>query len=244
MSRESAVGDIEDDGVHPWPNPDRVLRRALALSAVACRSFMEQESDRNYAADMVIRIRGWIEEVGLVDDLEPAEREMISTPLGELTSKQAVDGSWRSEGLYVLCWALHAQELLPHDQIVAPGDASEAIGFLHPEALAGGGATLRTRIELDGFDRRQLALHWRFRDFSLRSASMDFGAFVRNCAWAELEIDPALLADGDLAIDGKRIDRVDPARVRECLSIAGERHRAINWLRGWDPIYSEVDTST
>lgn len=36
----------------------------------------------------------------------------------------------------------------------------------------------------------------------------------------------------------------DPEAVIRCQSIALERHRAINWLMGYDKVYSDVGTDT
>jgi len=40
------------------------------------------------------------------------------------------------------------------------------------------------------------------------------------------------------------VDRVMDKRFRECLSIAQERHKALNWLMGLEPVYSLVETNT
>jgi hypothetical protein len=52
------------------------------------------------------------------------------------------------------------------------------------------------------------------------------------------------LIDDDLAICRERIDRVPEDWYYETLSIAPERHRALNWLLGFARLYSEVMTHT
>lgn len=234
----------DDDEIYPPPDASRVLERALALSGVVCRSFIESE-DRADSEEVLARMRQWLKDTGVESELEPLESAMIATPLGRLAPKLAVDGSWRSEGLYVLAWALGRHPKLPHDEVVDPAHAAEALGFLEDDALSSEKQPrLLDEDELDAFESRQLALHWRLRDYSLRPAAMDFTKFVRECGWAALSVEASALIGGDLSVDGVRIDQAEPSRVQRCLSIAMERHQAINWLRGGHPIYSEVDTST
>lgn len=234
----------DDDEVYPRPDASRVMKRALGLSSVVCRSFMESE-DRADSEEMLARMRRWLLETGINDELEPQELAVIAAPLGRLDPKLVVNGSWRSEGLYVLAWALGRYPTLAHDEMVDPARAANALGFLEDDALSSEKMPrLLSDDELDAFDSRQLALHWRFRDYSLRPAAMDFAKFVRECGWAALSVDTSALIDSDLSVDGVRIDQAEPSQVQRCLSIAMERHQAINWLRGEHPIYSEVDTST
>ena len=239
----SEVFDAEDGPEHAHPDAERVLRRALVLSCVVCRARLEHEANKDYADATIRRVRAWADETKLYGEFEPSERELLETPLGDLEDRQAVNGSWRSEGLYVLAWALGRQDFLAHDEMVDPVRAANSLGFLKANVLAMV-PTLRPADEIDSFLWRQLALHWRLREYSLRPQAMDFAQFVRDCTWAPLEVDPCALVDNDLVIDGQRIDQADPERVGMCQSIAMERHLAINWLHGQEPIYSEVDTST
>lgn len=232
-------------GLHPRPGARRVHERALALASIACRASLEQDAGDPEAESTCLRLRGWLDATGLQGALEPGEAELVATPLGQLTRTSAIDASWRAEGLYVLAWALDMQPQLAHDRLVDPVAAASAVGFLdHAPFTLEPVPQLRGERALDTFAARQLALHWRLRDWQLRPEPMDFAAFVRECTWASLDVDEGALLDGDLAIDGARIDQADDAMLQRCLSIAGERHQAANWLLGGDPLYSNVDTST
>ena len=48
---------------------------------------------------------------------------------------------------------------------------------------------------------------------------MDFTAYVSACKWASLRLDRLETLDGDLAIDGVRIDKVENATYRRALSV-------------------------
>lgn len=183
--------------------------------------------------------------MNLRPELEVKELATIDADIGSLDQKAMVDGTWRSEGLAVLAWALQASELPPHDQMVDPSDVANSVLFLEDNAMdRAGELRLRGNDELDSFSEVQLAIHWRIRDFSLRPQAMDFRSFPEKSWFGPLSIEGVSLAENDLAIDGAPIAMAPQERFRQCQSIASERHQAINWLRGWHEIYSEVDTST
>lgn len=232
-------------GRHPRPTGPDVLRRALALASVAARAGLETRAGDADAAMEHRRLAGWLAQTGLDAALEPGEAVFIATPPGGLDPQAVVDASWRAEGAYVLAWALGRHDAVAHDRLMEPAATAAALGFLADDALAGADvAELRGEREIDGFLARQLAVHWRLREYALRPVAIDFAAAVAQCDWAVLEIDACDLADGDLAIGGRAIADADAGQLARCTSIAGERHRAANWLAGADPLYSNVETIT
>jgi hypothetical protein len=82
------------------------------------------------------------------------------------------------------------------------------------------------------------------RQFSVHPGPLDFIEYASKCSWGPLRLDTLELQDNDLAIAGVRIDKVEYVRFREALSISQERHQALNWLLGLEPIYSQVTTDT
>jgi hypothetical protein len=231
----------EDEDEAPPPEPERVSRRARVLAAVVARVHFEQAP----ATAQLSRLWDWLAAHGLWAEAELAERELIRSERGKANPQALVDGSWRAEGLAVLAWALGLSELTAHD---VPSDSQRltgSLGIFSNEVPAGlSPATLRSSAELETVSKRLLALHWRTRDFALRRAPMDFVEFAKTAWFGPLETGGIALADRDLSISGLPIARADPAAVRVASSIAAERHRAINWLRGSARRYSEVDTST
>ena len=227
------------------PTEDRVRRRAWAISAVICRAFIETFEDPSEAATLHSRVLTWIDTMNLRPELEVKELATIDADIGSLDQLAMVNGTWRSEGLAVLAWALQASELPPQDQMVDPSAVANSVFFLADDAMdRAGELRLRGDDELDRFSEVQLAIHWRIRDFSLRPQAMDFRGFQEKSWFGPLSIDGVSLAEDDLAIDGVPITKATQERFRQCQSIASERHQAINWLRGWHEIYSKVDTST
>lgn len=236
----------EEDPERLPPSRDRVLRRAWVTASVACRGFLETFDDPLEAATLLSRLLTWIDTVNLRSEFEPWELFMVEEDIGSLDQQTIVNGTWRTEGLVVLAWALGATRIPPYDQMADPGGVSNLIHFLKEDALEKSqGLRLLSGAELDGFAGIQLALHWRLRDFSLRLHPMDFRKFNEK-PWygAPVSLEGVPLAEDDLAIDGVPIARAPTSRFRQCQSIAMERHKAINWLLGLDETYSEVDTST
>lgn len=233
----------DDDDFEPRPPPaERVARRALCLSAVAARGFLEADAPPD-AEEHREGIVEWLGEHELLSELEPAERALLDARVGSLEPQSIVDASWRSEGIAVLAWALGLAELPAHDEMVDVANLTSDLGFLD-DAVALDAPNLRPDAERNWMSGRLSGLHWRLRDFSLRPQPMDFRAFAADCWFGSFDLEGVELVDDDLAIDGKAIAEADPERVGITHSIAMERHQAINWLAGYEPIYSQVDTST
>jgi hypothetical protein len=236
------TASADDELERQPPDAERVARRALCLSAVAARGFLESDAPADadrHRAGMV----AWLEEHDLLDELEPGERALLDARVGSLEPQAIVDATWRSEGIAVLAWMLGVAQLPAHDEMVDVAGLTSDLGFLD-DASALDAPRLRSEDERQWMGDRLLGLHWRLRDFSLRPEAMDFRAFAADCWFGSFDLEGIPLVDDDLAIDGQAITDADPDRRGIAHSIAMERHQAINWLAGWDAVYSQVDTST
>lgn len=235
--------DIEDPEPDP-PTPLRVAQRALVMSSVICRGFIDQ-SGEEWARKMHRDLKAWIPRTGLRDECEEWEASLLEAPLGKLEPQARINATWMSEGLVVLSWALGRSEMPPHDEMVDPKALTEGLGFL--QEGAGGllaSPSLRSSQELGEMGERMFAIHWRLRDFSIRPQATDLWRVAKNQWMGEAGVRQLPLIDGDLPIRGVPIANSEEKDWRGCLSIAMERHRAANWLAGHSPVYSEVDTST
>lgn len=105
-----------------------------------------------------------------------------------------------------------------------------------PRALAN--PVLRSPEELQWLRRRLVTVHWRLRDLFVKDRAMDLEAMVRSAPPGIFNLEGIPLVDGDLAIGGVPLIRVDPREVQERLNAAEERLRAIHWLLGQHPLYS------
>jgi hypothetical protein len=227
------------------PTLRRVVHRAFCLSAVVCRSFIDEDPRDEQCRSLHARMPPWLADVGAASELEPWESSALSQPLGRLETQTRVNGSWASEGLAVLGWVLQRYDLPSHDSCVDPQALTMALEFLEPRAaVLLSSVTLRSADEIQTGADRAFAVHWRLRQFSLSRQRMDFAEFARTAWFGPLNIQGVALAESDLSICGVPITRAAADKMRTASSIAVERHKAFNWLLGYDDIYSEVDTST
>lgn len=116
------------------PNAQRVARRAMVLSAVVCRSCSDHDPDDPDAQDLWQRLKDWIESLDVDTEIESHERQLIHAPLGSLSEKDRIAGTWRVEGLAILAWSLGLLSFPPHDEKVDAYEVTDATAILNPEA--------------------------------------------------------------------------------------------------------------
>jgi hypothetical protein len=238
----------EPDTSADAPTPQRVTRRALALTAVTIRAILEQDvanPDLDAAATYA-GLLAWVRDVGIDDELVSDEWEVLQRPLGRLDPLMQIDSTWRLEGLVVLAWALGRFEIPPHDQLVEVNPLWKSLGW--PDADAARALlvnpTLRTRDEIRALRNRLFALHWRLRNYHLHPGVIDFAEYARTCWFGPLDVSGMPLIEGDLALRGKRLDRADKEVFGAAHSAAQERHQAANWLWDGPQCYADASTAT
>lgn len=234
-----------DELIFTPPTALRVAQRVLILSGVVCRSGIEADSGNKEAERFREDLLNWLFDLGLSNEIEPEEFDLLNSPLGTLTEQKVIDASWRGEGMAVLAWALKRIELPAHDQIVDSPTVAESLGFMRDEAFTVlPYPELRSIDELKQFAQSMFSLHWRLRQYSLDHARMDFVEFAKTCWFGPLELSGLRFVENDLAIANMTLCQASEEAWRECQSIAQERHQAANWLVGYDEVYSEVTTDT
>jgi hypothetical protein len=215
------------------------------LSAVSCRALIEEDLDKPGAEELRKDVVEWLTRIGVASEMEQSEAAVLSTPLGSLDKKTTVDATWMSEGMVVLAWALGCVSLPAFYAECEPSEVANAMGFLgEQKTTVLRRPQLRDSGEISIAEETYLTLHWRLRQFDIEPGPMDFAAYVSSCKWGPLRLDQLELCEGDLAVEGVRIDRLDYGTFRRILSIVQERHRAFNWLIGWNSVYSQVTTDT
>ncbi len=223
----------------------RVARRALVLAAVVLRALTEPPDADERDAKRA-RLHEWFKRNRLDEEAEEAEARLITAPLGTLSRRDMIDGSWRAEGLAVLADRLGAARLPPHDVLADPYEIALRLGVFDdtspPWVLDHQPAA--DAVALERLGRQLLGIHWRLDELRLNRGSMNFRAFARKSWVGSFELDDEVFVDNDLVIGGKAVAHADPDLVRTALSIARERHHAVNWLLGDDPMYSKIDIST
>jgi hypothetical protein len=242
LARQVADEDEEETAPVP-PSAEQVARRALVLVTVSLRGILEGDPDRGPAAAFWERAAAWWRGLRLDGELEPEEAELLRAPFGRVPPQARVNASWRAEALAVLAWALGRATLPPHDEQSNPAAISGELGLLSEETVLAA-PRLRPAGELEAYRQVALTVHWRVREFSLNPRSIDFAAVCEKAWFGPLSLEGVALVDGDLAIGGVPIARAAPADLHHTMSIAQERHQAINWLVDASQPLSETDTGT
>lgn len=244
MSRPKASAETSDAA--ETPSAARVARRAVALGIVTMRAILEQEAGEPSAGETHRHLIDWLREVHLEDELEPDESEVVHRRVGRLGSQQQINATWRLEGLVVLAWSLGRFEIPPHDQLVDTNALWESLGIFETDVANAlmANPVLRTREEINTLRNRLFAIHWRLRNFGLRPQVMDFSEYARTCSFGPLDLTGLPLVKGDLAINGKRLDRAPKELLGTARSAAQERHQAANWLLEGPERYSDASTAT
>jgi hypothetical protein len=159
-------------------------------------------------------------------------------------SPAVVDAVWRGEALGTILWALQLAELPAYDQPFAPEQVA---------TVELGEAALRDAEEIE-LERDSARLwHWRARTTSLQAAGAlklperyaTFDQLIAATAMRGYEqgVLPAPMR-GDFGAYGKVYRHLSPEQHAEALSIALERHHALNWLCGAGTTWDDVPLDT
>jgi hypothetical protein len=239
--------DADEIVAAPQPSPDRVARRAIVLSVVSCRGFVEGDrADTKAAGDLAKRAHDWLRALGLEEELSAWERHVVTSPFGSLTDRDRMNASWLSEAVTVLAWSLGRAELPGFEEQCDPAGSANTLGFLQAiDSTVLRSPQLRPDEDLQEYNEFIYNLHWRVRDFSLNRRSYNFEALARK-AWGEPVLRHGLvLREGDVCVGGVPISQAQECDWRALASITQERHRASNWLVGYaSEDFYEVTTDT
>jgi hypothetical protein len=231
----------------PPPSADKVARRAIVLSVVSCRGFVEGDYARSHeAADLAKRSHDWLRAIGLEEDLSDWERQVLASPFGSLADRDRINASWLSEAVTILAWSLGKSDLPGFEEQCDPAATANSLGFLQPtDSTVIRQPRLRPAEELQEYNEFIYHLHWRLRDFSLSGRGYDFESLARK-AWGEPVLRHGLIIqEKDLCVGGVPISRSKESAWRTLTSITQERHRASNWLIGYvSEDFYEVPTDT
>lgn len=239
-----AEDGAEEDKPDP-PTAHRVAKRLYSMTAIAARGLLDMNlAMGNRPAHSLEELQGWLEPLDVADEIEPYENRILNTTAGELGRQDAINSVWTLEGIGVLAWALGLYQLPKYDELVNTDHLLEHLSFLDSDACRRNldEASLRTAEELGSYNNQIFALNWRMVDFRVRPQATDYANVV--IAGGLFDLSWATLKNGDLSLQGKPIAEADSELIKTMNSLAVERHKASNWLLGYDRLYSRISTDT
>ncbi len=243
----NAVPSDDEIDVREPPTAERIVRRAMVLTAVSYRGMLERDDPKDPETHEAFQdLTQWLDAIDLWSEFEPEERSVVMAPIGKLPAQTMLDAIWRLEGLAVLAWALGVFNLPPHDELVAIWDLWNSLHIFEAEDALNliRNPQLKPAHEIKALRQRLFALHWRLRNYRIHPGVMDFAEFARTAWFGPLRIEGIPLVKGDLALKGKRLDKANPDDFDAASSTATERHQAANWLLDGPVRYSEASTHT
>jgi hypothetical protein len=244
---------VADDEIEINPrSPFEAGRRLIVLASLVRRLFLEDELAReslgNEAGEERFDLLAWLENSELGNEIESAERTLLSKPIGDFTPDDHWAISSQVEGYAVLGWYLNLIATLPgfespdvlDELLTKVPQPWDAVGPWLDEVNA------RSLDELAA--QRELAEIWLWRAEVEEEKVMASGRERTeiNLAVRETAIEALNaglvpeLTDGDLPVGGKAFKALEMDEQEALGLIAYHRLRALNWLCGYGDSWSEA----
>ena len=249
--RDADLPEYDGEEFTPDPPPaQRVADRCLCMVAIALKAVAEfnvLKTDEPVEAwqEAVAGLGEWCVGQTFASELDEQERAFLQGTVDETDDDERFDFLVSVEGARVLYWGLGQADLSRHD---TPADV---YGFATDVGIVDRNLSripampeLRSLDQLLAAEWELTMVHWRFRQFAMDHQPLNFAEVCRDSWWNPGEFPEELLVDGDLRYGDVPIYALDPETFGTAFHVAFHRHRAIRWLIGDNPAYSEVDTGT
>ena len=155
------------------PSPERVAKRAMVLSALVCRGFLEMENPAD-VEELRASLLPWIDTVGARKEIEQHELIVLTAPLGGLDAQTQINLAWAVEGLAILAWAMKRYELHADNTLADPQSITKTMIFLHESAKSlVDEPTLRESVELEAMKAECYTKLCRLKEFASNPINAD-----------------------------------------------------------------------
>ncbi|HIP47338.1 MAG TPA: DUF4272 domain-containing protein [Campylobacterales bacterium] len=155
------------------PSAERVAKRAMVLSALVCRGFIEVESPAD-VEELRASLLPWLDMLGAREEMEKDELIALTAPLGGLDAQAQINLAWAVEGLAVLAWAMQRYELHADDTLAEPQSITNTMIFLHESAKAlVDEPTLRESKELQAMKEQCYTKQCQIKEFASNPINVD-----------------------------------------------------------------------
>jgi hypothetical protein len=214
--------------------PKQIAQRAIVLGAMAVRGSAEA-TEHPRSAEIAARLLPWLSEVGCDEEIDPIEREELTTPPGGLSPSQRVDVNWAGEGAAFFCWTLGLGDALNWSE---PADQSAVINtlrILHADAQRlQQEATLRPASELEEACRQFVLIRSALQQARVPSPGKEV---IANLAARRLSEAGIAVSEDAIARANGVVAAITPPERGRAAGIYFVREHAALWLFNDSPTY-------
>ncbi|HUG92234.1 MAG TPA: DUF4272 domain-containing protein [Planctomycetaceae bacterium] len=216
----------------------QVAKRAVILGAIAFRASLEV-TEHPRVVELSGRLLPWLREVGCDDELDPFERELLATPLGQLSDGQRIDANWAGEAGTFFCWALNLAAPL---DVAAPADQSRLPGslfILRPEA----NEILRSALLRESAELEDVCRHYALIRSVLREGRVALPAkeIIRRVSLEELDQVGLDVIEDAIRRASETVAGMQPEERSRATGLYFVRAHAALWLFGTGARYFESE---
>ena len=253
----------DDDDVPGFPPPSQeaVAWRALCLAAMSWRGIVEYMAAEGVRVGVpqdvhqkpLDSVVNWVKREQVDRQLSPEERNVVFVPLLALTRQQMLDAHWRHEAFGTVCWALSLVEKMPpwDQSFHSRPELFKETGVKGPAKEFIEKVRLRSREEVTRMQETAKAWNWRARTTRLIRENhplppeMTWDEVIRfsSHGYHGHGMIPPPIRD-DFPVLNKAYRELTDGEYQEILSIAQERHFAMNWLCGYSEDWDSTPTGT
>ncbi len=242
--------------LHPPEN--QVVMRALCVAALVKRAGLEQDlrdaqAQGNERIHKAIRnLEDTINSLGLHANLSDEEKMAFSRPPGTWPVESIKNAVWRAEALGVLLWSLSLVEDIPaYDSEWDMEDYLSAADPLAAMETALEQAHFRASMEVEQARDVAELWHWRGRTSVIMAQGVqpteghtfqDIIAQTSRAAFESGDIPRPL--EEDFPAFNTAYVHLDTLQREKAMSIAMERHFALNWLCAFSENWDDTPTDT
>lgn len=233
----------------------RVLVLASLMDRVAAEIQTigeEHQVLRQAQEDIQLGMLPWMRGEGVWEHTSAIERYLFEQPVGSWTQQECVVASWRNEALCMLLWSLGlVNSAPPYDREWQIGAAMDQVPLGEDPRTFVEQAKLRPAWELHQARDAAELWHWRGNTERIRRGEVKLEV--------EADVDDAIamttrtmvstgmltnLIDNDFPAYGRAYRDLSPDQFSFALSVALERHYAMNWVCAYGSDWDDVPVDT
>lgn len=199
----------------------------MILGAIAFRSSLEV-TDHPRVAEVSQRLLPWLSEIGCESELDPIERELLATPLGQLSDSQKIDLHWAGEAAALFCWMLHLGEPLNETSVTDQSVLPELLCIPRPEAKRiVQSASLRDYSEIEDVCRQFVLVRSILQELRADPPSRDI---IRRVNVNELKRVGLVATDGAVKRASEVVAHMTPQERSQVAGLYFVRSHAALWF--------------